>query len=110
MDKYTTGMQFSTKSLNELLALAGVSEIDATSAMQHLQDTMGYSVSSQSSSSSSSSISSAQSSSTASVTDGQSIDSADLAGYTIVSDIKVVQKLKILKKYHIFFYQTIKVS
>jgi hypothetical protein len=103
MDKYTTGMQFSTKSLNELLALAGVSEIDATSAMQHLQDTMGYSVSSQSSSSSSSSISSAQSSSTASVTDGQSIDSADLAGYTIVSEYKSGTKVKDVKKISYIF-------
>ncbi len=52
---------------------------------------------------SSSSISSAQNSSAASVTDGQSIDSANLAGYTIVSEYKSGTKVKDIKKVSYIF-------
>lgn len=88
-DKFTTGMQFSTKSLNQLLALAGVSAIDAGSAIQHLQDTMGLG-------SSSSSVSSSASSSSAA--SGDSINSANLAGYTVVSEYANGTKIKNIKK------------
>ena len=100
MDNFPTGIQFSTKSLNELLSLAGVSEIDASSAITHLQETMGQSTSV---ASSSSSVSSAQSSSSAAATDGQSIDSANLAGMTIVSEYSDGTKVKDIKKISYIF-------
>lgn len=43
-DAFTTGMQFKTKSLGELLSIAGVGAIDATSAIEHLKSTMQASV------------------------------------------------------------------
>ena len=98
MDKFPTGIQFSTKELSELLTLAGVSEIDASSAIEHLKDTMGQL---DTTSSSSSSVSSAQNSSSA--PDGQSIDSAQLTGYTLVTEYQSGTKVKNTQKVTLIF-------
>ncbi len=100
-DKFTTGMQFSTKSIETLVSLAGVSKIDASSAIEHLKETMGQAVSS--SSSSSSEVSSQSSSSTPTAVDGQSIDSANLSGMTVVAEYRSGTKVKNIQKISYIF-------
>lgn len=87
-DKYTIGTLLKNNLLDELLATAEVNKVDENSAIEHLKDSMEKIVSGTSSSSESTPVS----------TGVDSIDSANLAGKTLIAEYKSGVKIKDIKK------------
>ncbi len=92
--RFDTGVQIKNVNLDELIATAGVTAVDAQSALEHLQNTfLPHSSSSAEAGSSSSSHSGGL----------DSISSSDLAGYTVVAEYKSGTKINDIEKVSYIF-------